>query len=1112
MFQLNTVTVSYSQTPFAPSYGVEDNLAQSQVFSIIQDNKGRIWAGTIGGGISIFDGKEFTNLTIENGLSGNKIYSLFCDKKGKIWIGTNNGLNCYSDKNIIKFKYKSSPESIWKITQTKEGKILLATSKGISVVEGDSVKPYKIDSIIDENIIYTIFQDSQENLWCGTRKKGLYIINKDSVINLTKSDGLCDDNVRIILEDKDQNIWIGTDKGINVFFDNHLKTYDEHSTQTYTAAVLDSEGEIWFSNYNGWIEEYNTQNIRTVKKLTAINYYRLKKRRIWTFYRDPEKTFWIGTETGLIKFPETPFTNFNMSNDKLHDDNIYSISQIDSNKMMIGAYSSKHGISELTFNNFDLLTTYNSDSVKIIDFKSDDRVFGIAKDKDNNIWVGTLNGFSKIDQRGKITNYSPDKNKNFTQDTNITSKYTNYFYKDNEGTIWAATYNGITQIKDGKFINYNKICPNLKGKVITYIYKDSKNRIWLPSNDTSIFVLENNKLTDFTTENKFPNLTYRSVVEDYQHNFWIAAGPYVLYYNGIKYDTISSKDGLIAQQVYLLIIDDHNNLFVGTNGGISKIDLMRFYSENKIFIKQYGYQDGFMGKECNRNVVMKDSQGRFWFDTVKGATVYDPQKDLFNNLKPKVSLTDIQVNYKEPDWSLYTKVNDSISNLPFNAELPYTLNNFHFSFVSNSLKIPNKVKFKYQLIPLDNDWSPPFSKNELDFKSLPPNHYTLKIVSCNDDGVWSEEPMVFSFTIKPPFWQTWWFYTIVIVVALALIYLYIKVRERKLQRDKQKLEKTVAERTAEVQEKNEILLQANEEITAQRDEIVHQRDKIEAQRDLLKSQKETIENIYNEVSQSIDYATRLQQSILPNTKVFEKHFSDSFIFFKPKDKVSGDFYWWAEVENQMIITAADCTGHGVPGAFMSMLGVSFLREIVAKEYITHPGVILRKLRKEIIKSLGQKGESGEQKDGMDMSLVSINLENLELQFAGANNPLYVIKKEKLEIENEKIILNSDSDSKFFYEVKPDKMPIAIYEKMDKFTTHTFKLEKGDSLYLFSDGYADQFGGNDNKKFKYKPFKELLLSNSEKPMSEQRQIIEKAFNEWKGNNDQIDDVTVLGIKI
>ena len=297
---------------------------------------------------------------------------------------------------------------------------------------------------------------------------------------------------------------------------------------------------------------------------------------------------------------------------------------------------------------------------------------------------------------------------------------------------------------------------------------------------------------------------------------------------------------------------------------------------------------------------------------------------------------------------------------------------------------------------------------------------------------------------------------------------------------------------------NRLLAQQNEEINQQKEEITAQRDEIEAQRNLVVEQKEHLEEVHKEIKDSINYAKRIQTSAMPDLTRVKNHFNDFFMLFKPKDVVSGDFYWFAEVENQLVITVADCTGHGVPGAFMSILGMSILKEIVVKEYITQPDVILRKLRKEVVRALSQKGEPGEQKDGMDMSLCSINTVTKYLQWSGANNPLILIRKGELS------------------EIKPDKMPIAIYEKMDRFTLHEFQLKQGDQVYLIGDGYPDQFGGPKGKKIMSKNLKELLLEISNEPMNLQKKILEDKLYDWMNNYgvkyEQIDDITIMGIKI
>ncbi|MBI5542079.1 MAG: SpoIIE family protein phosphatase, partial [Bacteroidia bacterium] len=252
---------------------------------------------------------------------------------------------------------------------------------------------------------------------------------------------------------------------------------------------------------------------------------------------------------------------------------------------------------------------------------------------------------------------------------------------------------------------------------------------------------------------------------------------------------------------------------------------------------------------------------------------------------------------------------------------------------------------------------------------------------------------------------------------------------------------------------------------------------------------------------------------------------EHFVLFKPKNIVSGDFYWTTKINNLLFVAVADCTGHGVPGAFMSMLGISFLNEIVQKQEINKASQILNQLRLEIINALQQKGVSGEQKDGMDISLLVLNTETNEAQWAGANNPLYIISSVILNGSEEHFSCEVKSNFSKIYssatplndnyrliELKGDKMPIAIYPVMNDFTNHEFKLNKGDSVYLFTDGYADQFGGPKGRKFMYKQFKELLVHNSAISMQEQKVILENAFEKWTNGFEQIDDVTLVGIKM
>ena len=345
-------------------------------------------------------------------------------------------------------------------------------------------------------------------------------------------------------------------------------------------------------------------------------------------------------------------------------------------------------------------------------------------------------------------------------------------------------------------------------------------------------------------------------------------------------------------------------------------------------------------------------------------------------------------------------------------------------------------------------------------------------------------------------------FALMLILALVTLFGYSKIKEQKRL----------------IENKNSELNQRNEEISAQRDEIETQRDEISAQRDIVTIQKNNIEDIHNKLTSSIRYAERIQHAVLPSEEFTQMFLSNHFILFKPCEIVSGDFYWTMIKKNMLLVAVADCTGHGVPGAFMSMLGISFLNEIIAQsEEITQASFILNTLREYVIKSLQQYGITGEQKDGMDISLVALNLETNQLHFAGANNPLYIVKSEKLKDESKKTNDSNEELSNFqLYELKGDKMPIAIHVRMDAFTNHETKLEPGDTFYLFSDGYADQFGGPKGKKLMYSNFKKILLENSAKTMEEQKTILDLNIENWKNGfeikNEQTDDITIIGIRL
>ncbi|MGD0341940.1 MAG: SpoIIE family protein phosphatase [Bacteroidales bacterium] len=475
----------------------------------------------------------------------------------------------------------------------------------------------------------------------------------------------------------------------------------------------------------------------------------------------------------------------------------------------------------------------------------------------------------------------------------------------------------------------------------------------------------------------------------------------------------------------------------------------------------------FMAIDAGKvNTIYQEPGGIGWFGTSEGLIRYE-----INNTRDYSAIFPVllrRVVISRSDSVLFSGryyVSDTtgfriISLQPQNYKpvLRFADNSLHFDFSASFFEYTDKMMFSCRLEGFDPVWKNWEHKYYQEYTNLHEGSYVFHVRARNVYGQSSNEAQ-YGFTILPPWYRSLPAYLVYIAALLILVWLIVKIYSARLKRENLRLEGIVRERTAEV---------------------VRQRDVLERQK--------------NEIEDSIRYAGRIQNAVLPASQDFTDLVPESFVFFKPRDIVSGDFYWVGKVENNLIISAADCTGHGVPGAFMSMLGVAFLNEIVNKDHIVKPDIILGKLREKVIEALQQQGISGEAKDGMDIVVISIDDSKMKLQYAGAYNPLLMVRNRKLS------------------EIVADKMPIAIYERMKDFTNHEIAIEKGDLFYFFSDGYEDQFGGPEGKKFKAKRFRELLVEISSRPMKEQKEIIENTFEKWKGNQDQVDDIVVLGVRI
>ena len=409
---------------------------------------------------------------------------------------------------------------------------------------------------------------------------------------------------------------------------------------------------------------------------------------------------------------------------------------------------------------------------------------------------------------------------------------------------------------------------------------------------------------------------------------------------------------------------------------------------------------------------------------------------------------------------------DSVSSIQLTKELPYSNNRIVFEYAATSFSAEELSQYSHWLEGQDENWTAWSTEAKYAYTNLAEGKYVLHVRSKNFRGQLGRQERL-AFTILAPWYRSALAYVGYGVGLLLLIFTGIKLGTRRVRKKNELLEEVVKERTQEV---------------------VEQKNEIE-------EQKAELQELYTDVTDSIRYAKRLQDSILPPDSYVKKLFPDSFVYFQPKDIVSGDFYWAGQQGGKNLIAAVDCTGHGVPGAFMSLVGANGLNGAVGDRKLNEPELILDELNHFSFSALNNYQDGELVRDGMDMAMVAIDWETKVMEFAGANNPMYLYR-------NGEIVVT-----------KSDKMAIGSFQKGEAhFTRYQFDLEPGDIVYLFSDGYADQFGGDRGKKYMYKRFRETLIELSQLPMGEQADRLKTIMENWMGGREQVDDILVIGVKV
>ena len=712
------------------------------------------------------------------------------------------------------------------------------------------------------------------------------------------------------------------------------------------------------------------------------------------------------------------------------------------------------------------------------------------------LYFSNLHGFNKIERKTerhvKISGdhyLRPLFTHNYVSDTL-------YFYKGWRGN---GGFYGYSQSSNEVFR-----CGELpeEGRLVYRANTVLSDGRWLLNTDESGFMVydpsDNSEVNYHRRDSShfFPDKTLNcSFVDPNKGVVWLgaASGIYQFNWSTGELQFFGDKIGTGDRSVNAIVKADDGVLWLGMNE-----QLFRWDEQNESaysYTRQFGLRSGSFLPAY----AQKDDSGRLYFVARNGLLSFDPESLEFSDNEFVIALDEITLR----DTAFQGESMESINGRNDYIQLDWTQDEVAFSFAHNQFYAPTDLKFFYRLKGGQQDWIENGNSNEIRFAGLNYGRYELEVKAIDS---YNQETEVrhLQFEITPPFWETGWFYVVVLVVSVIGVFVIIKVRERRLRNRQHKLEETVSLRTREVVQKA----------------------------DEIKTQKDVIELKNQELTASITYAKRIQDAILPSMAKMNHLLNEAFVYYRPKEIVAGDFYWVQQGDEHgqtVFFAVADCTGHGVPGAIVSVICNNALQRSLREFQCYSPSQLLNTTRDLVVAEFEKSAEGV--KDGMDIALCKLIKhapDQYGLEFAGANNPLIVIRErspgsETLIAEDDhggerKIEANKTTESHVLFEIKGDKQPIGSHFDSQPFTNHRVQLKRGDVVYLFSDGFHDQFGSfgeltnPHGKKLKTGNFKKLLLEAQSLTFDKQVGYLDKAFVDWKGALEQIDDVCVFGFKM
>ncbi len=1065
-------------------------LSQSRVHTILQDSLGFLWIGTQDG-LNKYDGYSFDHFRYQPGtvsLSNNTIRCLAEGRDRILWVGTDYGLNRLDRLGGYMWSYMIpgnrdsatyEKPAIYAVLEDDEGHVWIRTGRRLEMFDPETSQFTPFTLYFDEQnpggnpAASSMVEDRDGQIWIGT-KDGLQVFDKksQSIIRYSVSNniGLKSDNVRVLYIDQKDQIWIGTADGLYLYNRRDSVFIDVGDS------IPDLEGIAVNSlsgNSSGTLLAGTDQALIMIQPdLSDARIYSSFNRdelhtpftSIYTIFEDASEILWLGTYGGLVKIDQKQrkFQVINQRNPLISGLSSYMISSIyqeENGDLWLG--TSGRGLNHVSKESGEVRRYARNAGPgrRLIH----DQINKIYRDKSGNLWVGTGDGVNVM-KAGSNQFYRFCDREPRVSCGHFNGQQVNDIFEDSNGNIWFAASNGLHKYdpEEGQIRSRHTIYNGAEMLALQDVYcvlEDHRGWIWVGSSVGLIKYLPQEERDEvfqagiLNQSSNINNNTVLSLLLDSEKQLWVGTASGLNRYDPESNSFIYFSDPveLAELRIYGIQEDGNGNLWLSSDRGLSRYD-----PEVESFI-QYGSSDGLQNYEYLPGSCYRDKEGRLYFGGISGLNIFHPDSILYNSHKPRLSFTQY-VKRREQGGNSLPIFLDRVSTVI----VSHGVQIITIQFSALEFTAPERNQYMYKLVRKDQDglWIHIGEQHYHTMFNQSPGTYTLAIKGSNNDLLYSDDEIQIEIVIPYPFWSKTLAIIIYVVLGILLIMLAIRIRTSSLRRTNRIL------REKEISAK---------EISRQREELVMKNKNI---------------------TDSILYAKRIQIALLPSSDSFRAILPDSFVLFKPKDIVSGDFYWINQHGNKIYVAAVDCTGHGVPGAFVSIIGFELFRKITASKQGSNPAMILDTLN-ENFSEIFSDGEQVYLNDGMDLSLCIFDMKEKSLDYSGAFNPLYLVR-------NETII-----------EVKADRFSVGadIHFSTERklFKSHKIYLQKNDVIYIFSDGYADQFGGPDGKKFKYRRFRHLLLTIHKLPMEKQRSILDASVEEWKGGMDQVDDILVIGIR-